>query len=81
VDKPEREGNHGVRPERESTTRVPLATVPAGTLALWVGPFPLKVPGPCRAPFPPLALGGAGGHALRAKKLGRFNKSSILQRM
>jgi hypothetical protein len=55
---------HGVRPWPQSTPSVPSAfflTRPAGFVG---GPVPARAPAHGRAALPPLALGGAGGHAL-----------------
>jgi hypothetical protein len=56
---------HGVRPWPQATPSVPLALTCPGTLAPWAGPDPGRSPAPCTAALPPVALGGAGGHALR----------------
>ena len=55
----------GVRAAHGSATGVPLASLPTGTVAWWAGPCPLSRPGPGTGTLPPLALGGAGGGALR----------------
>ena len=56
----------GVRPCPTRATPVALEGDEPGPLASWAGPDLARWPAPGRAALPPLALGGAGGHALRA---------------
>jgi hypothetical protein len=55
---------HGVRPWPQNVTSVPFKPMTPGPLAAWAGPDPARAPGAGIAALPPLALGGAGGHAL-----------------